>query len=97
MARVRMLGTISGPRAGQDWPARGTVIDLPDPEAADLVAMRMAEYAPAPIVADPQRPEPGMALPEAAAVNSGDAQTATTPRPRARTTGGARTSGGARR
>lgn len=40
--RVRMRVTISGTRDGQDWPARGSVVDLPDDEAEQLVASGLA-------------------------------------------------------
>lgn len=40
--RVILLGDISGSRDGQDWPPRGSELDLPDDEAALLCAQRMA-------------------------------------------------------
>lgn len=40
--RVTMRGDISGTRDGVDWPARGGFVDLPDDEAAQLVANGMA-------------------------------------------------------
>ena len=36
--RIEMLTTFSGTRDGIDWPERGGIIDLPDLEAAELVA-----------------------------------------------------------
>ncbi len=41
---VRMTGDISGTRDGVRWPARGETVELPDAEAASLVAMGMAAY-----------------------------------------------------
>lgn len=45
--KVRLRGDISGTRDGQDWPPRGTVIDLPDDEAASLCQTGMAVPVPA--------------------------------------------------
>jgi hypothetical protein len=39
---VTMKVQISGTRDGQDWPAPGTSIDLPDDEAAQLLALGLA-------------------------------------------------------
>lgn len=36
--RVIMSATLSGTRDGADWPTAGEVIDVPDLEAADLIA-----------------------------------------------------------
>lgn len=47
---VTMIGTISGSRDGEPWPLIGGSIDLPDDEAANLIANRMA----VPVV-DPER------------------------------------------
>ncbi len=41
--RVKMLVSISGTFNGQDWPAKGGVIDLPDAEATHLLAGGLAE------------------------------------------------------
>lgn len=41
--RVRMLRHISGSRNGIEWPPAGGELDLPDSEAADLIANRYAE------------------------------------------------------
>lgn len=38
MSRVTMQHQISGTRNGQDWPPPGETIDLPDDEAAILIA-----------------------------------------------------------
>lgn len=55
---VTMLCQISGTRDGVDWPAPGETIDVPDDEAASLVANGLAkaadEPAPAPAT-DPTR------------------------------------------
>jgi hypothetical protein len=42
MAAVKLTVHISGTRNGEDWPAPGTVVDLPDEEAASLVAHGLA-------------------------------------------------------
>lgn len=41
--RVRMKVAISGSRNGEDWPPVGREIDLPDDEAAHLIAQGLAE------------------------------------------------------
>lgn len=41
--RVRLLGDISGTRDGQDWPPRGSIVDLPDDEATQLCRGGMAQ------------------------------------------------------
>lgn len=41
--KVRMKVQISGQRNGVEWPTRGSVIDLPDDEAAGYCAAGMAE------------------------------------------------------
>ena len=41
--QVKMQTQISGTRNGQDWPAKGEIIDLPDDEAKDLIAGGLAE------------------------------------------------------
>lgn len=40
--KIRLTGDISGSRNGQKWPARGSIIELPDTEAASLCAQGMA-------------------------------------------------------
>lgn len=66
--RVTMLVTISGTRNGEDWPAKGGVIDLPAAEAADYIAAGLcAAASPAPESAAAPKPE-----------------TAATPKPRTR-------------
>ncbi|GAA2351744.1 hypothetical protein [Streptomyces carpaticus] len=44
--RVRMKVRVSGTRNGQAWPAKGGTIDLPEAEAAALVAVGAAEPEP---------------------------------------------------
>jgi hypothetical protein len=41
--RVRMKVTISGMRNGRDWPTKGSVLELPDDEAAEYCAAGMAD------------------------------------------------------
>ena len=40
--KVKMIASITGTRDGQDWPAAGETVDLPDAEARDLVAGGLA-------------------------------------------------------
>ena len=49
--KVRMVGRISGTRDGEEWPAPGEVVALPDGEAVDLCAAGLAE----PVAANPER------------------------------------------
>lgn len=37
-----LLGDVSGTRDGQAWPPRGSVVELPDDEAAQLCRTQMA-------------------------------------------------------
>ncbi|MBT2594737.1 hypothetical protein [Arthrobacter sp. ISL-72] len=39
---VRLVGKISGTRDGEDWPAPGQTIDLPEDEASQLLASGLA-------------------------------------------------------
>lgn len=41
--KVRMKVSVSGTRNGEPWPARGSVVELPDAEAADYCKSGMAE------------------------------------------------------
>lgn len=41
--KVRMRVTISGTRDGADWPAKGSVVTLPDAVAVDLLRANLAE------------------------------------------------------
>lgn len=43
--RVRMIDKIGGTRNGEPWPEVGESIDVPDGEAADLIAVGYAEEA----------------------------------------------------
>lgn len=43
---IKMTANITGTRNGVDWPAPGETVDVPDGEAADLVAVGLAELAP---------------------------------------------------
>lgn len=40
--KVRLKVDISGTRNGQEWPRRGSVVDLPDDEAVQMCAAEMA-------------------------------------------------------
>ena len=40
--QVRLLATITGTRNGEEWPARGDVITVPDAEAVDLLNAGLA-------------------------------------------------------
>ncbi|MDP9949126.1 MULTISPECIES: hypothetical protein [Streptomyces] len=40
--RVRMKVTVSGTRDGKPWPERGSVVDLPDDEAKQLITGGLA-------------------------------------------------------
>lgn len=44
--RVRMKTHITGYRDGVEWPQVGGELDLPDPEAADMIANGYAEEVP---------------------------------------------------
>lgn len=43
--KVLLLGDMSGTRDGQNWPPRGSVVELPDDEAAALCDRQMARPA----------------------------------------------------
>ncbi len=72
--RVTMKARIAGTRNGEDWPAPGESIDLPQDEAELLVANGLA-------VADETKPAKKAAV-ETAAVEA--PETAATTKPRAR-------------
>jgi len=55
--KVKMLFQISGTRNGADWPAPGETVDLPEAEAAELVARGQAEPAKAKASHDDAKPE----------------------------------------
>lgn len=40
--KITLLQTISGMRDGEEWPPRGSVVDFPDDEAAQLVSAGIA-------------------------------------------------------
>ncbi len=48
--KVRMKGRIEGTRNGVRWPEAGTVLDLPEGEARDLISIGLA----APVAAEPE-------------------------------------------
>ncbi|MYU24021.1 hypothetical protein [Streptomyces sp. SID8352] len=76
--RVRMKVSLSGTRDGEPWPPRGRLADLPDREAADLMAAGLAE----PPGDDGDRPETATA-PEAETATAPEAETATAGRRKA--------------
>lgn len=43
--KVEMVGSITGTRNGEPWPARGEAIELPSAEAAMLIRQGMAKEA----------------------------------------------------
>lgn len=71
--KVKMIASITGTRDGQEWPAAGETVDLPDAEARDLVAGGLA------VELDKKTAAPVV---EAAAVVA--PETAAEPKPRAR-------------
>lgn len=44
---IKLKSHIGGFRNGVEWPPAGTIIEIPDHEAADLIAATYAEEAPA--------------------------------------------------
>ncbi len=57
--RVQLLTAITGTRDGQDWPAAGESVDLPDAEARDMIAAGLAaEVADAPKPQKAAAPKP---------------------------------------
>lgn len=66
MSSIKLKVQITGTRDGVDWPAPGTVIDLPDDEAATLITNGLAVEATAEETADAPQ---------------GDVETATKKRP----------------
>lgn len=40
--QIKMNVDVSGMRDGERWPQRGEVVDVPDAEAADLIAAKIA-------------------------------------------------------
>jgi len=43
--RVVLLGEMTGTRDGQQWPPRGSIVDLPDEEAVTMIRGSMARPA----------------------------------------------------
>lgn len=43
--RIVLLGDMTGTRNGQEWPPRGSSVDLPDEEALALIRGKMARPA----------------------------------------------------
>lgn len=64
---VSMLTKIGGYRNGLEWPDRGGTIDVPDHEAADLIANGYAE--PATAEEAPDAPDPADDVPTAEALD----------------------------
>lgn len=57
--RVQLLTAITGTRDGQDWPAAGESVDLPDAEARDMIAAGLVvEVADAPKPQTAAAPKP---------------------------------------
>lgn len=50
--RIILIGEMSGTRDGQDWPPRGSTVDLPDDEAVALLHGGMAKPADDPVVVE---------------------------------------------
>ena len=65
---VKMNATISGTRDGEDWPAKGSIVDLPEQEARDLIFAGLAI-------------EVDTAAPETATVEPAETATTTSKRP----------------
>lgn len=71
--KVKMIADIRGTRDGEDWPAAGSIAELPDAEAADLI---MNGYAIDPSAVEDDVDE------ETADAPDGDVETATPSRRR---------------
>lgn len=56
--KIVLLGDISGSRNGEDWPRRGSTVDLPDDEAAALCQVGMAR----PVTSEPVETEAAVPL-----------------------------------
>lgn len=52
---IKMTANITGTRDGVDWPAVGGTLDVPDSEAADLIAAGLAEAEPVPAAGRPKK------------------------------------------
>jgi hypothetical protein len=58
--RIEMRAQLSGTRDGVEWPAPGEVVDLPDDEAAQLIADGLAQPSlPAPPAGEVQEADAG--------------------------------------
>jgi len=64
--KVRLLADVTGTRDGAEWPPRGTVVELPDDEAAALIWSGIAVDAK---IKDPEA-DAARATVEAAAVDT---------------------------
>ena len=69
--KVKMIAQLTGTRDGQDWPKAGSIAELPDAEAADLI---MNGYAIDPADVEDSADEPDE---ETADAPDGDVETAT--------------------
>lgn len=80
MPSIKLKVQISGTRNGEEWPAPGTVVDLPDDEAAALIAAGLAvepddeEAAVAPAAEETSEPA---ATEETATAAAAEVETAT--------------------
>lgn len=74
--KVKMIAQLTGTRDGEDWPKAGSIAELPDDEAADLI---MNGYAIDPADAEDSADEPDE---ETADAPDDDVETATTRRGR---------------
>ncbi|WP_326808174.1 hypothetical protein OHB04_22815 [Streptomyces sp. NBC_01775] len=61
--RVRMRAELSGTRDGLPWPQKGQTVELPDEEAAHLVAAGLAESESGPEVEEATAPAPETSTP----------------------------------
>lgn len=43
--KIKLTGDVQGTRNGEEWPPRGTVVDLPDDEARQLIGSGIAVEA----------------------------------------------------
>lgn len=69
--KVKMIAQLTGTRDGEDWPKAGSIAELPDAEAADLI---MNGYAIDPADVEDSADEPDE---ETADAPDGDVETAT--------------------
>lgn len=64
--KVTLLASFSGSRNGVDWPAAGSVVDLPDSEAADLIRNGQAVE----VVSSPKAQTAKTVAPESAQIDT---------------------------